>query len=177
MITVFAVVSYSLIVFLVYKKLNNRYQQELFKRRMYELRDELRMLAIDKKVKGYSQEFDYLDYSISKTIEQSYYITLFYIAFLELKHSHNLKNIKAYKAGYEALLERICSNDELKIIFNKKNIYVTQYLAGQNRFTKAIYKFLKIILAGAFNLHKSFKQKVAEVNYFPELSGLRVNLN
>src|SRR5437016_939825 len=97
MIYFFGIPIITLIVFLIYKKLNNRYQEQVFKSRMFSLRDELRNLAIDGKVSAHCIEFDYIDFSISTNIQQSYFITLLYISMLETKHERNGKKSEDYK--------------------------------------------------------------------------------
>jgi uncharacterized membrane protein YbaN (DUF454 family) len=174
MIITFAIVTFTLLAFNIYKKLNNRYQEELFRSSLYELRDELRMLAITKKVKAHNIEFDYLDYSISKTIQESYFITLFYVVSLEVLHKRHESNIKNYKEGYEVLISNIDKNEDLKKIFIKKQILTNKYLSGQNRLTKFIFRIIKKCYKGIFDLKKYFKQKVSEINYYPELSGITI---
>lgn len=173
---IFGIIVLSAFLFMIFKKLNNRYQEQVFRHKMFTLRDELRMLAIDKAVNPACKGFDYLDYSISKSIEQSYFFTLFYIISLEIKHDADVEKgkLEAYKEKFEEIVKDIEAYDELKSILVRKDKIIRQYVLGQTPIFLFIFKQSYTVLSKFFNIKKLIVKRLSEINYLPELSGLKL---
>lgn len=132
----------------------------------------MRRLAIDGKVDPCSEEFDYLDFSISKLIQKSYLLTLFYLFALTIKHARIKSDIEHYKKTYDELLEKIKSNDHLRLINERRDKILSDYIVGQNKITFFIVKHVLSIIIGINKLKKVIKDKIAYSNYLPEISGI-----
>lgn len=120
----------------------------------------------------HSEEFDYLDFSISKSIQQSYLLTLFYLFALEVKHRKNKSSLEYYKNTYDSLLEKIQSNTYLQVINDKRSQILKDYFPGQNKITFFIAKHVFSIILGINVVKKFITQKIAYSNYLPEVSGI-----
>lgn len=172
MIYLFGILVLLFFLLLIYRKLNNKYQENKFRYRYHKLRDDLRRLAIDGKVASGSDEFDYLDFSISKSIQKSYLLTLFYLFALTIKHAKFKSDLEHYKKTYDELLEKIKSNDHLRIINERRNKILSDYIIGQNKITFFIVKNILSIIIGINKFKMVIKDKIAYSNYLPEISGI-----
>jgi hypothetical protein len=164
-------------VIIVYRKLNNRYQETLFKNRLYELRDELRLLALDKKVNVKSTAFDYMDFSITTATSKSYYFTLFYIFINELKHQKAKKDIEEYREIYNNLNREISANSYLSEINKRRNIATYQYIIGQNKITFYIFDKIFQLIFGIKKIKSYIKNTIDSQNFLPETSGINLCYN
>lgn len=147
MVTFYAISLILVLLFIIYKRLNNNYQEEKFRYKMHRLRDNLRKLAIDGHVNSKSQEFDYLDFSISKEIEAGYFLTITYLIMIFLKHK-NRSDLDSYKIKWEKVVLKINSNPALKEISDEKTRITLDYLMGQNKL---------ILLVGRNCLHMIYE--------------------
>ena len=173
MINTFAILLLLLLVILVYRKLNNRYQETKFRYKLHRLRYELRNLAIEKKVEAKSKEFDYTDFSLSKSLQESYYITLFYLISLQVKHNNAIKDLEHYKNIYESLNEKISNNKYLKEINFKRNLITWEYIMNQNKLTKFLLTWTVLLVHSLSSFKKRIVNLIFQVNYFPETSGIK----
>ncbi|MEO7048982.1 MAG: hypothetical protein ABI091_27005 [Ferruginibacter sp.] len=174
MVNIFALFILAMIVIIVYRKLNNRYQETVFKTNLYELRDELRLLTIERNVDPYSNEFDYVDHSISKAIEISYYFTFFYIIFNQIKHDKAMKDIQEYRDRYDIYQEKIKNNIFLYQIDRKKNKFIHHYLIKQNYITRFFVLSLYKISFGITKSKFLFTKKIDAVKFLPETSDINM---
>jgi hypothetical protein len=172
MVNIFAVSIITMLLIIVYRKLNNRYQETIFRNGLYKLRDELRLLALDKKVDVKSTAFDYTDFSITTAITKSYYFTVFYITINEIKHEKSKKDIDEYREIYNNLNKEISANKDLLLINRKRNILVRQYITGQNRMTIYIFEKIFQLIFGIKKIKGFIKNKVDSINFLPETSGI-----
>lgn len=171
MITVFSMTVIPLIVFMVFRKWNNKYQEEIFREKMFELRDRLRMLAIEKKVNKRSKEFDYIDFSISKNIEESYFLTMFYI--ISIENRYKTSELDAYKETFDKIHANINNNEYLRDIFKEKNRITKEYVLGQIPVLVFIIKKSARLISQMAKLKALIKKRLSEINYFPELSAIK----
>jgi hypothetical protein len=174
MVTIFAVSVLAMLVIIVYRKLNNRYQETIFKNGLYELRDELRLLALNKKVNIKSTAFDYMDFSITKAINKSYYFTMFYIIVNQIKHEKSMKDIDEYRVIYNNLNKEISANKDLLSINRKKNILIHRYIAGQNLITFYIFEKVFQLVFSLKKIKCYIKNKIDSINFLPETSGINL---
>jgi hypothetical protein len=130
------------------------------------------MLAIEGKVDACSEEFEYLDFSISKSIQKSYLLTLFYLSALTIKHAKFKSDIDHYKKTYGELLEKILLNDHLRQINNQRNRILKEYIVSQNKITFFIVKHVLSIIIGINKFQRVIKDKIAYSNYLPEINGI-----
>jgi hypothetical protein len=173
MVTTFSILSITLIVFMIYRKWNNKYQEAIFREKLFELRDKLRNLAIEKKINKKSKEFDYIDFSISKNIEDSYFFTLFFIIRLEIRYKSQIEELHNYKEIFERIQTNINSNEYLKEIFIEKNKIIMNYVFGQIPVTVFIVRSISRLISKASSLRRLIKMRLSEVNYLPELSAIK----
>lgn len=173
MTQIFGITILILVVYLVFRKWYNRYQEEIFRHKMFKLRDELRLLAIEKKVNKKSREFDYLDFSISKNIQESYFITIFYVFKLEARYRRQDRELNIYKETFERLHSNIIDNEHLKKIFIKKNHIIGEYVFGQMPVMVFLILSIARIISKVANVKALIRKKLSEINYFPELSAIK----
>jgi len=171
MVTLFAVTLALLSLLIVYRKLNNRYQEEKFRMKMHRLRNELRNLAIDNKVSCHTDEFEFLDYSISKSIKESYFISLFYLFMLERRHE-KLSDIEQYKSYYDDFVTKFQRNHALVLVNKKRNKYLRDYIIAQNKITVFILRHILFVVVKMNSFKKYIGSKISQANYYPEVSGI-----
>lgn len=146
---------YSLLFFLllclfVYWKLRNLYYKRIthkYKYKLYELRDKLRFIELDKKIKLSSCEylaFSYLDTSISKSIE-----TLFSHSFLlAIFYHHKYKNSEALFEAKQFIKGILSDKQDFALIFQEYQMILYQYSKKRHHLVVgilmySIYKFFK----------------------------------
>ncbi len=163
-----------LFVLIVYKKLNNRFQEEKFRFKLHRLRNDLRNLGIEKKIDVNSNEFDFLDFSISKSIQQSYSISLFYLMALDLKHRTGIakEDLDSYKKTYAQLLHNINRDSYLKEIEIKRNAILKEYITNQNKVTLFFVIYVIVLLFSIKWIKSKVKEIISSINYLPETSGI-----
>jgi hypothetical protein len=89
MTTLFATILSLLFVIAFWRWIHISYEHRKFQYKVYELRDRLRLLAINGELESNSLIFDYLDFSFSKMIRKSYDISFFYMFCLNIIHPKN----------------------------------------------------------------------------------------
>lgn len=77
--TIFAVLIFIMLVLVILRRAQVYYSHVKFRHDMYVLRDELRLKAIKNEIDKNNWLFDYFDNTISKQIENTYYITTFFL--------------------------------------------------------------------------------------------------
>jgi hypothetical protein len=174
MVYVYAITLLLMIVIIMYRKFNNRYRELEFKIRLYELRDNLRSLAIEEKVNVSTREYDYTDFSITKAIEDSYYFTLFYVFVNEIKHEITKKDIEGYRLMFNEINEKIQANVYLKEINFKRNRLIWDHIYHQNLITIFLFKHLFLLIFGINHLRNFFKKKISNFSILPETSGINL---
>lgn len=124
-----------LILFLAWRRMHQRAAQERFEYRIYALRDRLRRLVIDGKLNCNSELFQYYDATFSKIIEESYYLTFFYILLLKIAH-YDDETIKEVLAE----IEKKCQDyPQMQEIREEYLAAARAYLVEQHMIT---FKFL-----------------------------------
>ena len=143
-----------------------KYVSLKFKYRLYELRDELRTLAINQEVDCDNWLFEYFDRSLSKAISQHYHITLFWLASLGYKYRND-------KDLHE--LSRIITSEFKKVpkIGKIRKEYLealTEYIEDQHYVTHILVKPVIVVFIGASNAAKKVNDWIRDSLVFPETS-------
>lgn len=122
----------SILSILLVLSLWRRYHHSLaalkFKYKLYALRDRLRMLSVDGVVNCDDWVFDFMDRSLSKSISDSYHITLVRLILLNFAHSEDLE-----LGRFNEKLERtFASNPEFEKIRTEYLLAVKEYVIDQH---------------------------------------------
>jgi len=136
------------------RKMHQRYVLASYRYRVFALRDELRGLAIDKKIDSNSFAFEYFDKMFSRTISDAYYVTLFHIVAVGFRSPNILRN-KEFEAQYAGALN---SSNDVRRIVEKFYGVSAEYVFGQhwvtfNLFIKPVFK----MAWGGFALRQRIK--------------------
>lgn len=140
---------------LVWRRMHLKEIQLKFELELFALRDKLRIGVMKGKISNHDPLFDYFDKTISRTIKNSYYITMFRIIALMVVHFHN----KRTKEISIKLSEDIHDNEFVKNeIAPELYRIIAEYLIDQH---KVSYYLLSpfAFVAGAF---AKLKRRVVE---------------
>ncbi|MEZ2337047.1 hypothetical protein AB6735_15490 [Mucilaginibacter sp. RCC_168] len=105
-------------------RLYKRYNFRKHQLQLYALRDELRQLAIDKKVSTTDWVFNYLDSSISKSVHNFGTINIWYAMYLSKIHHLDNRYVD-FKSNLEISLGR---SPDLKLINSKYSKIIAEYI-------------------------------------------------
>jgi hypothetical protein len=166
MITFFSISILVLFLIAYWRKMHNTFAEKKFKAELYQLRDELRFLAIQGKVDSKSVIFDYLDYTFSKTIKNSYQYTLFYIISLNFVHQKDKNTIELS----EKLFKKINENPNLESITIRFLNIVRTYVRDQHFTTFVFLKFVLTPIMGVQTLMQKYKDINESALFLPETS-------
>lgn len=167
MTTFFTISILILVVLGVWRKFHQSKANLKFKYDLYTLRDELRMMAYEEKIDNNSQIFDYFDYSLSKAISESHYITLFRVIALMFKHVHDEEFHKSFKQ-----LERETNKyPELVSIKKRYNCAIQDYILDQHFVSGYCFMLpLAKLIKGTSWVARQVNKLVAGVLVYPETS-------
>lgn len=144
-----------LIILAVWRSFHSNIKTLEFKYSVYKLRDELRLLGIKGEVDSESWLYNHLDESFSKSIEESYYITLFRLIILSAVYSEDEKYLE-FSAKFDKALK-----EEPKLNTLQKSYYsvIRKYIREQHHisWTYIIKPFFAPIV-GTTTLVKFFNQ-------------------
>lgn len=145
---------------------HQRYAEQKFRYELFTLRDKLRRLAIEGKIDCESKLFDFFDLTLSKAINEYYYITLIRLIVLNRKHSEDTK----YKKAYDNLMKDCDSNKESKYIKNQYERVVTEYVIKQHYVSYRFFKPVIMFFSAATIVKRKFREIIHSVAYLPETS-------
>ena len=163
----FAVIILTFFMLSIFRKLFINFNTLKFKYKLYGLRDELRKVSTGSS-KDSEEEWllDYYDNTLSKTIKESYYLTLFHIIMLQLKH--NEKNLDEL---YDKLNTETKKRPALLRIQQEFNKTITDYIFKQHYIS--YYLFVKPILVSLIGVSGGVKKIefwISRICVFPETS-------
>ena len=154
-------------VFAFWRKMNNSYSNLLFKYEIYKIRDQLRAKAIANEIPSDNWVFYYFDKSLSKTIAESYYITLFRMIVLVVLHGADEKLLE-FNKKFQNEIEK---NPELKSIHSSYMNSIKKYIISQHYVSiQYIIKPVLSPLVGTTRLASIFTKWARELLIFPETS-------
>lgn len=113
-----------------WKKFNNANSQLRFEAELFRLRDELRWLAIEGKIKSDNPVFELYDKAFSYSIRDSYFFTIFFLSLIRSQSEVNSKEFKDFKRKVKFLSS---SFPELEEIKDEYDIVLRNYLLQQHR--------------------------------------------
>ena len=134
---------------LYYDRLETEYSYKYYK-----LRDKLRRLAIEGKVDKNDWGFDYLDLSLSKTVNKIGSINLFVSVFLTLKHRKDEKYIQFCRNVAKKMKENELFNE----IFVEYGKLSSQYVIGRHFWLRFIFRLTLSTTIGSMKVYQKFKQ-------------------
>ena len=110
-----------------WKRLNNQNAKLRFEAELFQLRDKLRWLVIEKKLNSDSPLFELYDKTFSYSIRDSYYFTIFFLNFVGTKRKRNSEDFKKFKKKIKFLSLDIPELNEIKNDYNKAlKVYLIQ---------------------------------------------------
>lgn len=128
------------IILCIWRKHNHKFQEEKFRFKLYQLRDKLRLHAINGDLNINELSFKYLDSALSRTIANMYYITFPVMFFI---HKHN-EDTEFYK-HYGPLLNIVNNNPLTKAIYDEFKFELKDYLSKQHVVTSYLIRISLII--------------------------------
>lgn len=166
--TAFGTVFLVLVFLIFWRKVHIEYHTLLFKYKLYALRDKLRNLAIEGKIDSNNWIFDYYDNTLSKFVNQAYYVTLFRIVMLVLKNG-GAKELSVFASKVNAEVEKI---PELKSIQQEFVLACGKYIKEQHKIPyKCVAKPIIIPFIGGIAIFaKKFNMYLNALLVFPETS-------
>lgn len=143
-----------LLLWALTRKLYLSFISRKFRYRIFELRDDLRRLAIDGKVDKDAWVFDYFDKSFSKSIAEYYYIT----AFRLVGSSMRIKGDEEFEKFSRKLDNELEKNEHVKELVEKYYSIVADYVFNKHSISMK-YFILPIFapIVGMNNLVRGFK--------------------
>ncbi len=152
-----------LLVLVIARTLNNKKVELVYKYKIYELQDRLRMLAIDKEVDKSSWIYNYTDGAFTSHIKNRKYNTLFYLLMLNFKHSGE-KDIIELR---EKVKEELSKNEQLEAIFNEFQEAHLKYILKQHSITG---NFILIPVLTPIALLGDFYNYIKNSLFYPEIT-------
>lgn len=140
-----------------------------YKHKLYALRDKLRRYAIDKKIKGHDEFFDYMDSSICVTIRELDTINIVTALWLYNKYKH-LSIIKQYQ---NIIDNNIQSNEFSKELYNEYGTIIVDYLRRKHYILSSIIYFIINIIVSWVRLNRAIdysKEAIQQIRVYPETS-------
>lgn len=150
------------------RQLTQNYNERKFRYKLFAIRDRLRRLEIEGKIDHKNRIFDFYDLSLSKMINESYYITAFYVIMLSIKQKDNVK-LNQIKALIDLETDKI---PELKVIRQAQTKAVAKYIRNQHFVTFILLKFLLAPFKGAYYISKKVKSLSESASFFPQTSAI-----
>jgi hypothetical protein len=141
-----------------------------YRYKFFALRDKLRELAIEGKIKKQNWEFNYLDSSLCKTVNQLSNINLIDAFYIHLKHKNDPKKEK-FKQHLNLILEK---DKEFSKIYSQYGVLLVQYICRRHLvITMSIGVGLFSIITSIEYFNRiafRFKQLIKEMRETPENS-------
>lgn len=152
-----SIIGASICYFFIRKQRNN-FLETTFKMDLYALRDKLRENAINEEISHKSWAFDYFDLTISKLIQESYFISLPFIVLADKQHDQDEKEVKRFlqKLDYECK-----KNKYLGEIRKEVSFLVFKYISEQHKysFTHILFACAKFVVKLKLGMAKRFTNK------------------
>lgn len=157
------------------RKQRNIFLETNFKMDLYTLRDKLRGDAINEDINHKSWAFEYFDLTISKLIQESYFVSLPFIVLADRQHSDDEKEVKRFlgKLDYECK-----KNKNLADIRKQVSFLVFKYISEQHKYSFTHILFvcarfvgkMKLGIAKRFTIKYDYKRLSNEIFTLPETS-------
>jgi hypothetical protein len=139
----FAFLVLVLFVFWILNTAYHRYVIDKSKYKFFRLRDELRNLALDNEISSENELFIFLDFQLSKTISNMYFLNLYIALIIHLRYS-KLKEHKLIKKKFEYEFSR---DEKLNKILIKYQSICNTYIKERHYI---LYFFYRVLLSGEF---------------------------
>ncbi len=156
-----------LLVAIYWNRLHQQHAELKYKFAMFALRDKLRKMAIDGEISPSSVIFDYYDTTLSKNIESSGHLTLFWLYFLYRNH----KNSPALEEFHKEIEVGLSAYPGLRYVEAKMIDAIHVYLTDQHVVVLSIIKPIFYLVLGMKVAKGRFRKLVESVLYNPETSG------
>ena len=157
-----------LILLAIGRHLYHRYLEIKFKYTLYKLRDRVRFLCVEDKLKSSDWIFNYFDLTISKTINESYSITLFTLISLDfINNSSEDKKLQNFSEKFEKATDEVPELIEIKNDFIQA---IKNYTVKQHFVTELILTPIVGAIIGTRNLKSKLNKWSKDSLVFPETS-------
>ncbi len=166
---------YHIILFLlgvVYWKARNMYYNHLelqFRYKLQALRDQLRELVIENKIKRDDILFEYIDTSISKAMKKVASMHLLIVLVLSIKHQKN----KTFLSFNKRIQEQLKTNPDSERIYKEYGSIILWFFFKKHFIVKSILFVFGLFLAGleAFTSKRAAIQEgIENFRVYPETS-------
>jgi len=134
--------------------------------RLYDLRDQLRELAIDEKIDKQSWQFKYLDGSISKTVHELQYINIFATLFLVKRYNKDT-NFGVYKLF---IGKSMSDNAYTQFIYDEYGEIIFNYVISKHFILLGIVLCLAMAIRQVENIKEKLKKSIGYFRIIPETS-------
>lgn len=142
-----------------------------FKYALYTLRDQLRRDAVVGNINKKSDAFSYLDFLLSKSIKQSYSLTILNVFFLYTRYKPNQK----FDQFRKDLEYQESQNPYFKEMIIKYNDTVIKYLTNQHIVSwKFIYRPALVGFGALAFVNEFVKNMVNGLHVYPETSNPKI---
>ena len=158
-----------LFVLAVWRRLHHRYASLKFKYKLFELRDRLRRMAIEGEIDCDSWIFSYFDTSFSKAIQSYYWITMFRMFVLAVKHEDD-PALERFRTRMEA---EVGQNKSLKDLQDEYIEAAKIYMIEQHKVSIYLVKPFVYFIFGAAAVAKRVEENSRGVIVYPETSTSR----
>ncbi len=151
------------VILAFWRRIHQVYVLKKFRFKMFSLRDRLRMLVIEGDLDSKSWEFTFFENLFSRTIHDSYYITLFRMIVLSFRDKEHGER-REFNKKIIAVLK---NNPKLTLVINDFYSVLIDYATGQhwlsfNLFIKPIFS----VLIGASILQGKLKSVIERTIIF-----------
>ncbi len=142
-------------------------QSELvFRHEVFTLRDKLRLLAIQGKIDKNDWPFEYFDYTFSKAVRDSYFITFLRLAILSHLHEKDERVTMAKKE-----IDAACSvNPHLDKLYSEYINAVVNHIRRQHKISEGIYECCQYIFGNMKIIKEYVVRQFKDIFFFPEIS-------
>lgn len=156
-----------LFIFSVWRRLHVQKEEEVFKSRMFALRDKLREHATAERIDKKNWIFQHFDRTFSKQINESYYITLYALAIMAYRYRDN-KEVEHFQ---EKLKAETDNNPYLKQVHEEQLAIVKHYVVNQHLVTYWFARLFMGLPIEFISASISFvRNGLKNVSIFPETS-------
>lgn len=166
---------YHIILFLlgvIYWKARNMYYNHLelqFRHKLQALRDQLRVMVIEGKIKQDDILFEYIDTSISKAIKKVATMHLLVVLVLSIKHRNN----REFLSFNKRIQERLKTNSNAAQIYKEYGSIIIWFFFKKHFIIKSILFVFGVLLAGLDTFtskRAAIQEGIENFRVYPETS-------
>ncbi len=140
-----------------------------YRYRIYALRDDLRLKAIEGRISPHSWVFDYLDSSFSKIIGQLGTLSIYKVGILAILHRRD-KRLQEFRKKISTELKK---NEEFRELYNQYGNLLFEFFVERHKTTKICFTSIISFFRAASKIRASLESLILASRDLPETADYR----